>query len=47
MLICYYARGFPSDLSLAWITILWTSPTDIMLTSKLLRPLTQRVVADR
>ena len=33
-----YVRGFPSDFSLAWITILWTNPTDIMLTSKLLRP---------
>ena len=33
-----YVRGFPSDFSLAWITILWISPTDIMLTSKLLRP---------
>jgi hypothetical protein len=33
-----YVRGFPSDFSLARITILWTNPTDIMLTSKLLRP---------
>jgi hypothetical protein len=31
-------RGSPSDFSFDWMTMLWTSPTESRLTSRLLRP---------